>query len=382
MKTNEALPAYTQDDVKRQLLAHGATGTIYAMVMPESERAIMRAVDGGDVEEILQGQHPLETLLRSRRDGWLSRYHEPWTQKQDQMHVAYFDAWLDWSSPVVVVDRKAFSFRYPTAGASEGIVKLMSEYATGLWSKGGSPTIHVFHGEYEGFPSFADALSIPVHRHVRDDWEAMVETVDRDAQIWISQPSSIDGEVWSHFDEFMGTMAAMRPDVQIIPDLSYVGSIAHPYQIALDYGNVPAFVISQSKPFGGYYHRCGGVLSRTQRGTLFGNRWFKNLLSLAWGVEMMKAHAVHDLPRRYRAQQEKAAALVGRSLGIADLTPSGVNVLATAPLPEDPSDIVRTLARGEGSDRRIRVCLTPAMTRLVAPEMAPSLEHLVLEDEE
>lgn len=381
MTTNEALPAYTNDSIKRQLLEHGATGTIYALVMPESEKAIMRVVDGGDIEEIIASEHPLEMLLRSRREGFLSSYHEPWTQKQDRMHEEYFDRWLDWSSPVVVVDRKAFAYRYPTAGASEGIVKLMSEYCTSLWSKGGKPTVHVFHGEYEGFPSFADALSIPVRRHSRDDWETMITTVDKDAQIWISQPSSIDGEIWPHFDEFMGTMAEMRPDVQIIPDLSYVGSLAQSYQIALDYANVPAFVISQSKPFGGYYHRCGGVLSRTQRGTLFGNRWFKNLLSLAWGVEMMKAHDVHALPRLYRAQQEQAARIIGRSLGLEGLTASGVSVLATAPVPDEPSEIVRTLARGHGSDRRIRVCLTPAMTRLIAPEMAPSLEHLILEDD-
>ena len=382
MKTNEALPAYAQADIKRQLLEQGASGTIYALVMPESEKAIMRVVDGGDIEEIMAAEHPLDMLLRSRRTGYTSRFHEPWTQKQDEMHAAYFDLWLKWSAPVIVMDEAAFSHRYPTAGASEGIVKLMAEYATKLWSKGGRPTVHVFEGEYEGFPSFAEALSIPVRRHRRDDWEVMIHAVDADAQVWISQPSSIDGEIWPHFDEFMGTMAAMRPDVQIIPDLSYVGSVAHPYQIVLDYDNVPAFVISQSKPFGGYYHRCGGVFSRSERGTLFGNRWFKNLTSLAWGVEMMKAHAVHDLPRRYRAQQERATRLIGRRLGIEGLAPAGVSVLATAPVPVDPSPLLSALIRGVGDDRQLRVCVTPTMTRLIAPEMAPSLEGLILDDEE
>lgn len=382
MNTNEALPAYAQAETKRRLLEQGASGTIYALVMPESEKAIMRVVDGGDIEEILAAEHPLEMLMRSRRTGWLSRYHEPWTQKQDEMHAAYFDGWLKWSAPVVVMDANAFPHRYPTAGASEGILKLMAEYCTRLWSEGGRPTVHVFDGEYEGFASFAKALCIPVRRHRREDWEMMVHDVDQDAQIWISQPSSIDGEIWPHFDEFMGTMAAMRPDVQIIPDLSYVGSVAHPYQIALDYENVPAFVISHSKPFGGYYHRCGGVFSRGERGTLFGNQWFKNLTSLAWGVEMMSAHGVYDLPRRYRAEQERAAALVGRRLGIEGMVPAGVSVLATAPIPDNPDEIVSTLIRGTGSDRQLRVCLTPTMTRLIAPEMAPSLEALILDDEQ
>ncbi|MFZ3482182.1 hypothetical protein [Sphingomonas sp. 3-13AW] len=382
MTTNEALPAYAQADIKRQLLAQGASGTIYAMVTPESERAIMRVVDGLHIDDLERSGQPLDILLSSRRGEWLSRYHEPWTQKQDDMHVAYFDSWLTWSSPVVDVDASAFSHRYPTAGASEAIVKLMAEYATQQWARGRNPSVHVFEGEYEGFASFAAALSVPVRRHSRDDWSAMIDQVDENGQVWISQPSSIDGGVWPRFDEFLGTMAALRPDVQIIPDLSYVGSVADPYQIALDYENVPAFVISHSKPFGGYYHRCGGAFSRTERGTLFGNRWFKNLTSLAWGVEMMSANGVFHLPRRYRAQQDMATALVAQRLGVEGLRPAGVNVLATAPVPETASPLLSSLIRGAGSDRKLRICLTPTMTRLIAPEMAPSLEHLILTRED
>jgi hypothetical protein len=381
MQNNEALPAYAQADVRRRLLENGASGTIYALVMPESERALMRVVDGGDLSRLKDEGRPVDALLRARRDGWLSRFHEPWTQKQDSMHVEYFDRWLEWAAPVVTVDGDAFRFRYPTAGASEGIVKLMAEYATRTWSSDRRPSVHVFEGEYEGFPAFADSLSVPVRRHRRDDWEAALRDVEEGGQFWLSQPSSIDGAVWPHFDEFVGTMAAMRPDVEVVPDLSYVGAIAEPYRIALDYANVRAFVISHSKPFGGYYHRCGGVLARSERGSLFGNRWFKNLTSLAWGVEMMKAHGVLELPARYRPQQVAAAEAIGERLGVEGLRAAPVSVLATAPVPDDPSPLVSTLLRGVGADRRVRVCLTPAMTAMIAPHMAPSLAHLVLEGE-
>ena len=97
-----------------------------------------------------------------------------------------------------------------------------------------------------------------------------------------------------------------------------------------DRPNIRAFVMSHSKPFGGYYHRVGGVFARTERPSLFGNRWFKNLLSLAWGTEMMRRHTVHELPRKYRPVQEEAARRVGAALGI-ELAPADVNLLATAP---------------------------------------------------
>ena len=377
MQDNEALPAYTDAHIKQQLLANGASGTIYALVMPESEQAIMRVVDGGDFDVLLNDAHPHYMLQSARNREWLSKFHEPWTQKQDSMHIEYFDLWLRWSAPVVDVDANAFSYRYPTAGASEGIAKLMAEYATRLWSAGKSPSVHIFEGEYEGFPSFAKSFNIPVVRHRRDEWEKSIRQINPDAQFWISQPSSIDGGLWSHFDDFLGTMAKLRPDVEIIPDLSYVGSVANAYRISLNYDNVPAFVISQSKPFGGYYHRCGGVFAREERPSLFGNRWFKNLTSLAWAVEMMKVHGVFYLPRRYRHQQLAATEIVGQRLGIEGLEAAPISVLATAPVPEEPGDLIKALIRGAGSDRKVRICLTPAMTAMIAPHMAPSLAHFI-----
>ena len=49
-----------------------------------------------------------------------------------------------------------------------------------------------------------------------------------------------------------------------------------------------------------------------------------------------------------------------------------VFVLGTAPVPDDDMDAVQTsLLRGPESQRIIRVCLTPTMTCLIDPEMAP-----------
>ena len=60
-----------------------------------------------------------------------------------------------------------------------------------------------------------------------------------------------------------------------MPDLTYVGSVAREFRIELAPPNIPAFVISRSKPFGGYYHRVGGVFARREYPSLFGNKWFR-----------------------------------------------------------------------------------------------------------
>jgi len=345
------LPAYAAADAKAALLAAGGSGTIYSLVMPESEAALATLV--GDEE------------------GLFDRYREPWTQKQDAMHEAYFATWLEWAAPIVRLDPSAFPFRYPTAGASEAIFKLMAEYSARMHASGREPTIHIFDGEYEGFPAYAEALNIRCVRHDRSDWRGAAATMDRDGLFWISQPSAIDGQVWPHFDAFASLLAADRPDVGLIPDLTYVGSVARAFEVGLDKPNIPAFVISHSKPFGGYYHRVGGVFARAECPSLFGNKWFKNLLSLAWGTEMMRRHSVFELPRKYRPVQEEAARRVGRALGIGALEPADVLLMGSAAPKLASSDVLRTVLRGSPAEQVMRICLTPAMTVLIAAELAP-----------
>jgi hypothetical protein len=356
ISVNQQLPDYASPDAKAALLAAGATGTIYSLVMPESEAALTALVDD--------------------KPALLDRYREPWTQKQDALHEAYFETWIEWAAPIVRFAAQDFPFRYPTAGASEGIFKLMAEYG----ATAAEPTVHIFEGEYEGFPAYAEALGLRCVRHDRARWEEIVEQVDRGGLFWISQPSAIDGQVWPHFDAFVATLADKQPDVAVIPDLTYVGSVARAFEVTLDGPNIPAFVISHSKPFGGYYHRVGGVFSRTERPSLFGNKWFKNLLSLAWGAEMMRRHGVFDLPHKYRGVQEEAARRVGEALGITGLQAADVSIMAIAAPDQAATDMLRTVLRGSASEQVVRLCLTPAMTALIDPGLAqytaPRLEAL------
>jgi hypothetical protein len=360
------LPVYASDATKKALLAAGASGTIYSLVMPESEAALAFVVDGG------AGAESLARLAEQRRQHFLGRYLEPWTQKQDAMHESYFGHWLSWSAPIVAVEAADFPFRYPTAGASEGIFKIIAEHLAATRRERVEPRIHMFEGEYEGFGAYAEALGIPTVRHDRGRWQEVPETVGPGAMFWISQPSAVDGAVWDDFEPFLAAMAEARPEVPVVPDLTYVGSVAHAFRIGLDLPNVPAFVISHSKPFGGYYHRVGGVFARREYPSLFGNKWFKNLLSLAWGTEMMERHDVFALPRKYRPVQEEAARRVAAALGVDGLRPADVLLLATAPASAARTPELEAVLRGSARERVMRLCLTPAMTSLIDPDMAPT----------
>ena len=348
---SEELPAYTEAATKAALLAAGASGTIYSLVMPESEAALAAVIDDD-------------------REAFLDLYRDAWTQKQDAMHHEYFERWIAWSAPVVAFDAAAFPYRYPTAGASEGIFKLMAEYAGECHAKGVAAAIHMFEGDYEGFPAFAAALGLPVVRHPRSAWrEVAAAAVPDHAHYWISQPSAIDGAVWPHFEEFAAALHAARPTAELVPDLTYVGSVARDYRIALAAPNIASSVFSHSKPFGGYYHRVGGVFAKRERPSLFGNRWFKNLLSLAWGTEMMRRHAVRELPARYRAIQVEAARACGDALGI-ELAAADVSLLATAPWRDDVPPLLRVVGRGCAGERVVRLCVTAAMAGLIEREKA------------
>ena len=378
MSGRGALPTYTQPEVKTTLLKAGVCGTIYSLVMPESEQALAFVVDGCERSAALDASE----LAELRRKSYFSRYHEPWTQKQDAMHEAYFSQWLKWAAPVVSISAEDFPYRYPTAGASEGIFKIMAEYAAACRASKRELSVHVFEGEYEGFQAYAAALRIQTVTHRRDDWRDVPSRVDGYAQFWISQPSAIDGNVWDRFGEFLTLMRETRPEVQVIPDLTYVGSVAREFAIDLNCANIETVVISHSKPFGGYYHRVGGVLSRREYLSLFGNKWFKNLQSLAWGREMMRRHGVFDLPRKYRPVQEQAIEVAARHLGIEGLAPADVLLLGIAKPQGDVSPLLSHVMRGSGSSRVIRLCLTPAMTCLIDASMAPKTVAWLKEDGE
>ena len=71
--------------------------------------------------------------------------------------------------------------------------------------------------------------------------------------------------------------------------------------------------------------------------------------------------------------QEAACAQVAERLGVAGLAAADVGLLGVAPAPADAAPLVASVLRGSGRERVVRLCLTPAMTVLIDPRLAPTL---------
>jgi hypothetical protein len=336
----------TYDALNLQLAEAGFSKVVYSLVMPETE-AIIDAI-----------------MEPSRRDEFRARYRDAWTHKQDTMDQVFFETWKSWSAPIVSADWSQFPFSYPTAGASEGLRAAIETYGSRMRLSQREPVIHIFEGEYEGFPAYARAAGIEVVVHDRSEWRRSLPMVGEQHQFYISQPSAIDGMVWDDFDAFVTAVGKARPSAEVMLDLTYVGCVAREFRVKADHPNIAAVFFSLSKPAGVYYHRIGGLLSRDAYDSLYGNMWFKNLMAIQIGTELMQRHGVHELPRRYHAQQVDAAKRASETLG-PDFAPADVFILATANLSTIPSDMEAYLTRPAGRGGIVRVCLTPTMAQMI-----------------
>ncbi|MDE1151814.1 MAG: hypothetical protein PW788_04675 [Micavibrio sp.] len=343
-----ATPAPTNAALNALLENAGVSKTVYSYVMPETEAALDALVDGD-------------------RAALHHMYREAWTQKQDVMHEAFFATWKAWSSPVLKFDAGDFPFFYTTGGASEALRETIYAYGHRARAEGFSPVIHVFEGDYEGFAAYATAAGIKTVAHNRHDWRAAVLRVGATDQFYISQPSAIDGNVWGEYPAFAAALYRQQPSADLMLDLTYVGCVARDFTIEAYSPNVQAIFFSLSKPMGVYYHRIGGLLSRQAYPGLFGNKWFKNLLSLKLGTKLMQTYGVHELPQRYAALGQGPALRQAReTLGL-DLTPADVWMLATATPVNAEDPLHRYLTRGGRGDEKLRLCLTPSIAHIINP---------------
>jgi hypothetical protein len=331
MSTNAQYNPDTNWDA--QLLAHGASKTVYALTTPEVEQA-------------------KKDLFAD--PGYLPMFHEAWTKKQDNFHEEFFRTWLAWAMPVVELEG-AFPYQYPTAGASEALRQLIYDMEP-------MSRVHVFEGEYEGFIAYAEAAGLQVVRHTRREPSFVSTSLRRDDKFFISQPSAIDGNVWSGFQEFIDNM----PDNSVVVDLTYVGavpSITVEKPFRLNRPSVDAVVFSLSKPFGVYYDRIGGVLTRKESPALFGNKWFKNLTSLALGTRLLESTTVFTIPEKYLGVRNVCVQRTVRDLNLpGPWKLSDVFLLAYTDLSgRRPEGLMEYLKRGDSA----RLCLTPLMAGLI-----------------
>lgn len=306
-----------------------ATKTVYSLYYPETRKII-------------------DELWKSRPH---HLYEDNDTKTQDEMHKPYLELWRNWSR---LQGLEQFPNLYPTNGASEAIDHLIMR---------AHRPVHVFHGEYEGYAAIADACGIPVIRHDRYWFDQM--EIEGDGVFYVSAPSAIDGEMWPWLNHWLEHIQRFHPQIDVILDVTYVGAAKR--HVELDVGrhpNVKAVVFSLSKPFGVYYHRIGGVVSREPIKTLYGNLWFKNLFSIIAGTALMWTHTVDDLPKRYADVQVRALA----NLISAGKVPNGTmasNVILLAQKPCFPQKGFEDFARTEYN---MRFCLKAEMARIIKQE--------------
>lgn len=344
-------PALTPHERLNALLADkGVSKTVYTYVMPETEAAF-------------------DALLDQDRAALRDMYREAWTQKQDGMHEEFFATWKKWSSPVVGLNSDDYPFVYTTGGASEALREVIYAYGHLARIERFSPTIHVFEGDYEGFSAYAQAAGIPVVAHNRCTWRETLPKIGAKDQVYFSQPSAIDGNVWPECDAFVSEVYRTQPEAQIMLDVTYVGCVGRSFRVETSSPNIRAVIFSLSKPMGIYYHRIGGMLSRVAYPGLFGNKWFKNLLSLRLGTLMMQRHTVHELPARYALIGQTPAVFEARErLGL-DLQSADVYMLAVGKPSGRMPELEQYLLRGGKGEEMVRLCLTPTIARLVNPAL-------------
>lgn len=280
-------------------------------------------------------------------------YERSWRGEQENLHVSYLAWWANWISPVALLPLNEFKFRYYSSGSIEAIRDSIAHLAS---DSPGSP-IHAFQGEYEGYAEIARTFKVPTVFHDRLNWRNSLALLEPGAVFYLSQPSSIDGEIWPDFSAFMDRLEDINPTARVRVDLAYLGAVPFDYDILLHSPRIDQIYLSLSKAFGVYYHRIGAVFSRTPLPGMEGNRWFKNIFSMELGKRLMARFALGVLPAKYAPSQDAAI----RALEVMGLhvQPSAVVLLGHGPKQEG----LEAFNRAAGS----RYCFTPFMDLRINP---------------
>jgi hypothetical protein len=338
-----------QRQLDTMLQSAGCSKTVYALVTAETEAAKRSALGHSSTEDA---------------NSYFQDFREAWTGKQEAIHVEFFDIWHAWSSPMINIDRKLKPFTYPTAGASEALFHLVADFGNQARVNGFTPTLHIFSGEYEGYKAYAEACGIAVIEHARENWPDVQTRMKHHDMFFISQPSAIDGMMWTELNAFLAALSKANHNSNVVLDATYVGATAQQPKepIAATQPCVNAVVFSLSKPFGTYYDRIGGVFCRKENLGLFGNKWFKNISSLRIGSELMRRHTVFDLAKKYQALQTISCDMASQQLG-GVIMPCDIFILGRG---NDVAnkELARYLQRPSNTTN-LRLCLTPGMAQRI-----------------
>lgn len=352
MEQHEMSAGITQtplvEPTKKLIREHGICNTVYALfTQPAREVAsILYATQN------LQEQ--LFTMAQSR--------------KQDHVNQQFAQQYIQWTQNVVA-GLEEYPHFYPTAGSSEALRASIVELSANARKKGKNVKLHIFQGEYEGAPSYAagNAIEVVQHRNRSIEELSNCNNVREGDLFYISYASSIEGNRWENLNQFLDCMH--KKGVKVLLDLTYLGCFVEHDKLNLRHLAVECVYVSLSKAFGVYYQRVGGMFSKNPSQLLFGNKWFKNMFSINYGIELMKNYPLHAVPNYYRSIQENLILRVNQQLGL-DLKASDVFLLANQQLTKEEfgklPKHVQILCRkfNDGDSYILRVCLQPMLDYL------------------
>ncbi len=242
---------------------------------------------------------------------------------------------------------ETFEYRYPTNGSSEGIYHLLARI------KKDDPVapIYTLEGEYEGYRESASGLGMKV-REVKEDFETIKNLP---LGYWfISNPSGRDGNFLE--DTLINQIANLGH--KVIVDLAYLGMTKRK-MFDISNPNIIAVLTSMSKPFGLFYYRVGFTFSRAPIDTLYGSKWFKNILSLIIADKVFSTFISDFFYKKYSPIQKEILKLIKQETEI-ELRQSDVMLLGYLTkgdfnkLNQSQKDLVLPFKRGDG----YRFCLT------------------------
>ncbi len=239
-----------------------------------------------------------------------------------------------------------FPNRYPMAGSSQGIFHLLAE----LKAKG-TNEIYVLKGEYEGYAEYGKTLGINTHEIPPEE----IENV-KPGTWFISNPSARDGNIIPN--EFITKLC--ENGHKIILDLAYVGS-TKPYEFDISNENIPAVLLSFSKPYGVFRFRIGGfAFSRTPVESLYANKWFKDVPRLLTALKIVEKIPPGSLYPKYSAVQKAIVKEINEDFSL-NMRASDALLLGylkktdTFGFDEEKKKVIMPFERGDN----YRFCLTP-----------------------
>lgn len=316
------------------------TRTIYSIAWPET-REILKDVQALDLTPM---------------------FSETWSKKQDAIHIPYMNKWKKAFKPFVSFDENELKFGYPTNGSSESINMILANLNT----KGFE--LVVFKEEYEGYAMVAKNLGMKIHYVSHKDYQKDINELMLNNKakmvMFISQPSSIDGNYWNGFDDYAEFME--HTGIRLYVDVTYAGNFNHK-QIDLNrYSCIDGVIYSLSKCFGVYYHRIGGCFLREENPLLWPMLWFKNLMSIQYAIYLIDAFEkgkYKNTQVNVKKWQMEIAAELAQELKVR-VIPSDVPMIVMVEVDLEAHPWQENYMRGENKEY-IRVCISKSLEKKV-----------------